>query len=65
METDYFSKVRFKIAFVMPLKIVPLHYCSSLPVVCGSEIWLENLQTLAMRAQPLLRDLSLILAVDY
>ena len=63
------QKVRgtFKKALVRPLKtlrIVPLHCSSSLLVVCRTRIWLENSQTLTMRARPPLKDLSLLLTVQ-
>ena len=47
-------ELRYKKAFVMHakmLRIVCLRCRSSVLVVCESEIWLENLQTLTMRAR--------------
>ena len=38
--------------------IVSLHCRLSLPVVCGSGIWLENLRSLTTCLRPLIRDLS-------
>ena len=54
---------RFEKALVR-LPIVPLHCGSSLPVVCESGIWLENSRTLTRCERLLLRDLSLLLAVQ-